>query len=184
MQFSIIKKRIMPFFALSLQERMDLHSAVYRKAHDGETVVWFTLDGQQLFRFADLPFQMKQTQLYNEAKSTLPVRPTNFTKEIFQSDWYKASSSLWQRVEEQLQQEGHFDCYAVLNGLMAYPSLSVGVARQHESLFIRGLALLDRRFGKRQLANVNEHALSAFEKCCYYLRLEAEATLQNEKRRI
>lgn len=184
MQFSTIKKRVMPFFTEALQGRIDLHSAVYRKAHDGETVVWFTLDGHQLFHFADLPFQNKQTQLYNEAKSTLPARPAHFTIKIFQSEWYKASHSLWERVEEKLQQEGHFDSYAVLNGLIEYPNISIEAARQHESLFIRGIALLDRRFGKRQLASVNESELSAFEKYCYHLRLEAEVGSQNEKRRI
>ena len=165
----------MPFFADCLQGRIDLHSAVYRKSHDGETVVWMTLDGLLVFRYASSPFQKVQTNLYNEAKTALPERPADFGIEIFKSDWYKASHNLWERIETQMYNEGFFNCYMLLNGLIEYPSLSIKAAIEHESLFIRGLTFLDRRFGKRQLVKVEEQQLSAFEVLCYNLRMEAEA---------
>lgn len=164
----------MPFLADCLQGRINLHSAVYRKAHDTETVIWMTLDGQELFRYGGYPFQLKQDARYSEAKCALPARPFEFNMQIFQSDWYKASQNLLERITQQLYQEGEFDSYYVLTGLMDYPNLSIEAARVHENLFIRGFALLDRRFGKRRFAQLDIEQLTSFEKLCYDLRIDLD----------
>lgn len=173
MQFSKIKKRVLSFVTPSLQSRINLYATVDRHFHDGESRVWMTLDGEPFFKAEDLRFTLESNRRYELAKARLPEKPVRFTLDIFQSDWYKASSELNEQIERELKEEGWHANYDVQQDLLLYPTLSIEEALTHRHAFIRGLALLDRRVGKRRLERINGD--TPFEFTCLKIRLEAES---------
>ena len=173
MQFSKIKKRTKAFLAPCLQNRIDIYATVYRKFRDEQSRVWLTFDGQEIFMAEDIIFEREKQKKYDEAKQTLPNRPTEITFEVFSSPWYQQSSQLYDVIDKQLNEEGMFNNYDVQAGLILYPNLSIQEALTHENPFIRGFVLLDRRLGKRKLASLNTD-LTPFEQLCYNIRLQAE----------
>ena len=173
MQFSKIKKRVLSFVTPSLQSRINLYATVDRHFHDGESRVWMTLDGEPFFKAEDLRFTLESNRRYELAKARLPEKPVRFTLDIFQSDWYKASSKLNEQIERELEEEGWHTSYDVQQDLLLYPTLSIDEALTHPHAFIRGFALLDRRVGKRRLERINGD--TPFEFTCLKIRLEAES---------
>lgn len=103
MQFSKIKKQMLSFVAPSLQTRINLYATVDRHFHDSEARVWMTLDGKPFFKAEDLRFTLESDRRYALVKNRLPEKPEQITLEIFQSDWYKASSELDQQIEHELE---------------------------------------------------------------------------------
>ena len=173
MQFSKMKKQILSFVAPSLRPRLDLYATIDRHFHDGEARVWMTLDGEPFFKAEDLRFTLESDRRYELAKARLPEKPVCFTLDIFQSDWYKASSELNEQIERELEEEGWHASYGVQQDLLLYPTLSIEEALTHPHAFIRGFALLDRRVGKRRLERVT--CDTPFEFTCLKIRLEAES---------
>lgn len=172
MQFSKIKKQLLSFVAPSLRPRLDLYATVDRHFHDGEARVWMTLNGKTFFKAEDLRFTFEADRRYALAKNRLPEKPERITLEVFQSDWYKASSELNEQIERELEEEGWHASYDVQQDLLLYPKLSIEEALTHPHAFIRGFALLDRRVGKRRLERVT--CDTPFELTCLKIRLETE----------
>jgi hypothetical protein len=85
-------------------------------------------------------------------------------KEIFEAD-------TWKKIFNQSQ----FERLDLHNMLKEYPRLSINEAIQNENTIIRGLAMIDRRLGKRRLQNIqleeNEHE---FVKFMFNLRCESQ----------
>lgn len=175
MQFSKIKRNAEKFLAPALQGRIAIYSAVYRKYHDQPTRTWLTFDGEELFSANDLLYYREQNKRYKERRHTLGKRPDvlELMLKFYKTDWYKASSNLYDDIERELFQLGVFDSAAVQEALMRYNELAIKDALTHEHPFIRGYALLDARVGKRTLAKMKQFS-TIFEQRCYDIRMQAE----------
>lgn len=154
MQFSIIKKRVEQLLAPSLQGRIAFHAAVYR-IQDNPSRVWMTFDGEEIFGADDFHFERKVEQRYALQAAQLPEKPAG---SLWQSDWLKQSHALSAEIERQVKQDGYVENYEMQQDLLQYPNLAFEQALVHPHPFIRGIARLDRRLGKRRFLSLTHQS--------------------------
>jgi len=159
-QFSIIKKRVEQLLAPSLQGRIAFHAAVYR-IQDSPSRVWMTFDGEEILGADDFNFEREVDRRYALQAAQLPEKPAGL---LWQSDWLKQSHALSAEIERQVKQDGYLENYEIQQDLLQYPNLAFEQALVHPHPFIRGIARLDRRLGKRRFLSLTHQ--SDFEQWC------------------
>ncbi len=160
MQFSIIKKRVEQLLAPSLQGQIAFHAAVYR-IQDSPSRVWMTFDGEEILGADDFRFEREVDRRYALQAAQLPEKPAG---SLWQSDWLKQSHALSTEIERQVKQDGYMENYEMQQDLLQYPNLAFEQALVHPHPFIRGIARLDRRLGKRRFLSLTHQ--SDFEQWC------------------
>lgn len=168
MQFSIIKKRVEQLLAPSLQGRIAFHAAVYR-IQDSPSRVWVTFDGEEILGADDFHFEREVEWRYAVQVAQLPEKPAG---SLWQSDWLKQSHALSAEIERQVKQDGYMENYEMQQDLLQYPNLAFEQALVHSHPFIRGIARLDRRLGKRRFLLLTHQ--SDFEQWCADTRQTVE----------
>lgn len=168
MQFSIIKKRVEQLLAPSLQGRITFHAAVYR-IQDNPSRVWVTFDGEEILGADDFHFEREVEWRYALQAAQLPEKPVG---SLWQSDWLKQSHALSAEIERQVKQDGYVANYEIQQDLLQYPNLAFEQALVHSHPFIRGIARLDRRLGKRRFLLLTHQ--SDFEQWCADTRQTVE----------
>ncbi|WP_294740136.1 hypothetical protein [uncultured Exiguobacterium sp.] len=168
MQFSIIKKRVEQLLAPSLQGRIAFHAAVYR-IQDNPSRVWMTFDGEEILGADDFHFEREVDRRYALQAAQLPEKPAGL---LWQSDWLKQSHALSAEIERQVKQDGYMENYEMQQDLLQYPNLAFEQALVHSHPFIRGIARLDRRLGKRRFLSLTHQ--SEFEQWCADTRQTVE----------
>ena len=168
MQFSIIKKRVEQLLAPSLQGRIAFHAAVYR-IQDSPSRVWVTFDGEEILGADDFHFEREVDRRYALQAAQLPEKPAG---SLWQSDWLKQSHALSTEIERQVKQDGYLANYEIQQDLLQYPNLAFEQALVHPHPFIRGIARLDRRLGKRRFLLLTYQ--SDFEQWCADTRQTVE----------
>lgn len=168
MQFSIIKKRVEQLLAPSLQGRIAFHAAVYR-IQDSPSRVWMTFDGEEILGADDFNFEREVDRRYALQAAQLPEKPAGL---LWQSDWLKQSHALSAEIERQVKQDGYLENYEIQQDLLQYPNLAFEQALVHPHPFIRGIARLDRRLGKRRFLALTHQ--SDFEQWCADARQTVE----------
>jgi hypothetical protein len=157
-RWSAVVKDWEPFLAHSLSGRVRLHATHYRGAHDEEGRGWITLDGEQILSFESLPYLVRihghKSELQAIGRST--------------DEAYDAAIAVAHR-------EGLVHLWDFERAVVCYPGLTVDDALASPDVVIRGLAMLDRRLGKRRLqALVLRTDESPIVERLLRLRLEAE----------
>lgn len=160
MQFSIIKKRVEQLLAPSLQGRIAFHATVYR-IQDNPSRVWMTFDGEEILGADDFRFEREVDRRYALRAAQLPEKPDGA---LWQSDWLEQSHALSAEIERQVKQDGYLENYEMQQDLLEYPNLAFEQALVHPHPFIRGIARLDRRLGKRRFLSLTHQ--SDFEQWC------------------
>ncbi|WP_294748908.1 hypothetical protein [uncultured Exiguobacterium sp.] len=168
MQFSIIKKRVEQLLAPSLQGRIAFHAAVYR-IQDSPSRVWMTFEGEEILGADDFRFEREVDRRYALQAAQLPEKPAG---SLWQSDWLKQSHALSAEIERQVKQDGYMENYEMQQDLLQYPNLAFEQALVHPHPFIRGIARLDRRLGKRRFLSLTHQ--SDFEQWCADTRQTVE----------
>ncbi len=168
MQFSIIKKRVEQLLAPSLQGRIAFHAAVYR-IQDSPSRVWMTFEGEEILGADDFHFEREVDRRYALQAAQLPEKPAG---PLWQSDWLKQSHALSTEIERQVKQDGYLANYEIQQDLLQYPNLAFEQALVHPHPFIRGIARLDRRLGKRRFLLLTHQ--SDFEQWCADTRQTVE----------
>lgn len=168
MQFSIIKKRVEQLLAPSLQGRIAFHAAVYR-IQDSPSRVWMTFEGEEILGADDFHFEREVERRYALQAVQLPEKPAG---SLWQSDWLKQSHALSAEIERQVKQDGYLENYEMQQDLLQYPNLPFEQALVHPYPFIRGIARLDRRLGKRRFLSLTHQ--SDFEQWCADTRQTVE----------
>ncbi|WP_313352352.1 hypothetical protein [Exiguobacterium sp.] len=168
MQFSIIKKRVEQLLAPSLQGRIAFRATVYR-IQDNPSRVWMTFDGEEILGADDFRFEREVDRRYALRAAQLPEKPDGA---LWQSDWLEQSHALSAEIERQVKQDGYLENYEMQQDLLEYPNLAFEQALVHPHPFIRGIARLDRRLGKRRFLLLT-HA-SDFEQWCARTRQTVE----------
>ncbi len=168
MQFSIIKKRVEQLLAPSLQGRIAFHAAVYR-IQDSPSRVWVTFDGEEILGADDFHFEREVDRRYALQAAQLPEKPAG---SLWQSDLLKQSHALSTEIERQVKQDGYLENYEMQQDVLQYPNLPFEQALVHPHPFIRGIARLDRRLGKRRFLSLTHQ--SDFEQWCADTRQTVE----------
>jgi len=168
LQFSIIKKRVEQLLASSLQGRIAFHAAVYR-IQDSPSRVWVTFDGEEILGADDFRFEREVDRRYALRAAQLPEKPDGA---LWQSDWLEQSHALSAEIERQVKQDGYLANYEMQQDLLQYPNLAFEQALVHPHPFIRGIARLDRRLGKRRFLSLTHQ--SDFEQWCADTRRTVE----------
>jgi len=167
-QFSIIKKRVEQLLSPSLQGRIAFHAAVYR-IQDSPSRVWVTFDGEEILGADDFRFEREVDRRYALRAAQLPEKPDGA---LWQSDWLEQSHALSAEIERQVKQDGYLENYEMQQDLLEYPNLAFEQALIHPHPFIRGIARLDRRLGKRRFLSLTHQ--SDFEQWCADTRQTVE----------
>jgi len=167
-QFSIIKKRVEQLLSPSLQGRIAFHAAVYR-IQDNPSRVWVTFDGEEILGADDFRFEREVDRRYALRAAQLPEKPDGA---LWQSDWLEQSHALSAEIERQVKQDGYLENYEMQQDLLEYPNLAFEQALVHPHPFIRGIARLDRRLGKRRFLSLTHQ--SDFEQWCADTRQTVE----------
>lgn len=168
MQFSIIKKRVEQLLAPSLQGRIAFRATVYR-IQDNPSRVWMTFDGEEILGADDFRFEREVDRRYALRAAQLPEKPDGA---LWQSDWLEQSHALSAEIERQVKQDGYLANYEMQQDLLEYPNLAFEQALVHPHPFIRGIARLDRRLGKRRFLSLTHQ--SDFEQWCADTRQTVE----------
>jgi len=168
LQFSIIKKRVEQLLAPSLQGRIAFRATVYR-IQDNPSRVWVTFDGEEILGADDFNFEREVDRRYALRAAQLPEKPDGA---LWQSDWLEQSHALSAEIERQVKQDGYLANYEMQQDLLEYPNLAFEQALVHPHPFIRGIARLDRRLGKRRFLSLTHQ--SDFEQWCADARQTVE----------
>jgi len=131
-----------------------------------------TFDGEEILGADDFRFEREVDRRYALRAAQLPERPNESFRELWQSDWLKQSHALSDEIERQAKQDGYLANYEMQQDLLQYPNLAFEQALVHPHPFIRGIARLDRRLGKRRFLLLT-HA-SDFEQWCARTRQTVE----------
>jgi len=137
-QWSKLKWRIKSLIAPDVRDRIDFHLTSYRGSHDGAEKVWITVDGKRVF-----DCKHYRSERASEAAYARGLR----------GDEIKSS----------LRHAGIHGPKDFGYAVRAYLDMPVSEALESTDPLVRAFAIVDRRVGKRTLANLDlsdcNHAL-------------------------
>ncbi len=147
MQWTQLKKRIENGFARSVQGRVSVHAARYRHSHDSEGRGWITLDKREIASFATLGHWMAEWKLQTALREANKCADYN---DPAQNAGYHDAQ---RQANAVLLRQGSMTYDNLYYELEGYLNLSIEQALDDDSVVMRALAVIDRRLGKRRLAD-------------------------------
>ncbi|HET7219251.1 MAG TPA: hypothetical protein VFJ02_14440 [Vicinamibacterales bacterium] len=166
-----LRERVTP----PLCDRIGLHQARYRYTREEVGRVWLTIDGREIVQFDTSTYLRRRAQLAAELREANRLAANG--DHDGQSDYLAADAA----AADTLRRAGLYDDYGALADLEAYLSLPIDEALDSPSPLIRGLAVIDRRVGKRRLRAMapadDEHPLV---RELYALRCQADGITGRE----
>ena len=157
MRWSQLRKQVEDRFAPSVQGRIALRTAHYRHAHDSDGRAWIEIDGREVatmcyFQALRARWDLAK-ELGGESQETDAARDHHTPPD---RDAYAEAIVVSRRAGILSQQ----DFYALLHEYLRQP---IDTLLSAEDPVTRGLAVLDRRTGKRRLRTMaitpDEHPL-------------------------
>ncbi len=127
MRWSKLKARIESRFAASVSGRVELRDTWYRTTGQMGGRGWISVDGEEIHSFSDAKW-WREVYLRN--------------RDIEQS---------WEDAEAALKATGLFSRNSFYEALYFYLNASLEDAMDSQDPIVRGLAMLDRKLGKRRL---------------------------------
>ncbi len=169
MRWSKLKQRVEDRMADSLQRRVEIHTARYRKADDSNGRLWFTVDKREVASMCDFRYRISHYEFANAIR--VATGATDYHDPKQRAIYYSAEK----QADVAMHEQGVFSRWQSNHILWDYLSLSIDVALQSDNVLVRALVMLDRRLGKRRLRTLqlgdDEHPLV---RQFYDLRCEAE----------
>jgi hypothetical protein len=166
-RWSKLKQRIEDGFAESVRGRIELHQTRYRGSHDHKGELWITLDGEHILSAASMTalnaWFKRRTALQRQG---MPLLET------------------YKQADKELEADGIAEAGLLVELLREYLNQPIEDAIGSPSPIIRGLGLLDRRFGVRRLerfdpTNEHEFVVRMFQVRCDLEGLSRRATPTN-----
>ncbi len=130
MQWSKLKAKVKSFIGSELADRIDFHLTSYRKSHDGADKVWILVDRQKIFDIKHYDYVFAEQDLY----------------------WN--SNINGQHVKEILINSEIYNPQNFGNAMHEFLNLPIKDALQSVNPLIKAFAIIDKRIGKRTLANL------------------------------
>ncbi len=167
MKWSQLKKRIEANFADSVVGRVEVWNTRYRKSHDAEGEAWITIDKQRVSTMGTCTYFVELEQ-----ETRRKVREYG-AADFDNPDQREARGRAYWEAEKIVNRRGHFRLEDVNRALFDSLGLSIGEAIKSANPIIRAFATLDRRFGKRRLAEFNDSSEHPLVRSLYQFRCEA-----------
>jgi hypothetical protein len=165
MRWSQLKTHLEALRAPALKKRVGLHQARYRYTLEEVGRVWLTIDGREVISFDTSSHVRRRAELNHELATE--------TADAHGDRAVPAEAD--DRAREILRAAGRYGDYEAIKDLETFLALSIEDALTSPSPLVRGLAVIDRRVGKRRLRSLEirpeEHPLVCE---LYRLRCEAE----------
>lgn len=171
MKWSKLKKKLEERVSDSLRRRIAFHMTNYRSnlGHEPETRLWITVDGEEVFQVSKLKW------LTNWCRISTEIREINGCADFRDPKQSEGYSRAYDDAEQILKKCGLIEDYDFLMSLQDYLSLPVADALASDNPIFKALAIIDRRVGRRRLAELEipeySHPLVLQ---MYRLRFEAE----------
>lgn len=170
MQWSKLRMRVRALICPGLRDRIDFHVTRYREATHFGTEAWVTLDREKIFGAGHYHrFMPECVEWYRRVPNldSLPYPPVGL-------------EPVRREIEATLdaQQTHHTD--QLVGAMRAYLDMPARAALQSENPFLRALAIIDGRVGRRTLGrlevNESEHSLVR-----RFYELRVTATLAHQR---
>jgi hypothetical protein len=157
MQWSKLKKSVEAHFAPAVAGRVELRSTSYRHVHDGEGRGWITIDKEEVHDFSTLKYFVERNNLAGG------IRKANRAEDWMDPEQRAQYFEAGEAADEILEKKGVVSKGWYEWSLREYLELTVEDALASDNFIHRGLAVLDRRLGKRRLKEIElpptEHPL-------------------------
>jgi len=180
MRWSQLKKQVESRTCEPLLGRIQVWTTVYRRTHDAEGRSWITLDGSEIASMATLEAWAEQHRLAALAVGRDPRAAWD--------DWGGVRGDRsgywdeWRAAEDARKAAGSFAKFDFTVALWYSLQLSIEDALRSEDAIIRGMALIDRRLGKRRFVKLSaEQVAHPLVQRFYRLRAEAEGWPAGQK---
>lgn len=174
MKWSKLKAMAEELLCDSLKGRVHYHLVVHRKSHDQTRTFRMTWDGNEIFRASDMPFAMavnaRENELIVERQLHLPEWEGDW-QTFWESEELKHLHAACDDAELEMMEKGLFAAWEIVPLLFDYVQMPFAEAIVHEHPFIRALCVLDRRFGKRRLLEVDPELESDVYKAFLDMRM-------------
>ena len=157
MRWSQLKKRVEDRFAPSVRGRVELFQTCYRGSMDDFGETWLVLDGNRRFSWGDM------SAFHAEGARNLAAERKGIT----------ASEKKW-LFEDALPERGVEFRWGIHVLLLQYLSLPIELSLKDRSPIIRGIAILDRRCGKRRLLSMETADEHPFVQAMFDFRCAAD----------
>lgn len=146
MRWSRLKKRLETNLCEDLVGRLRFHMTIYRATHPDEGRAWITLDGRVIFSACTLKAWRREHVIAVEALG-LPEASASHGESMNLPDYDPTRV----RVEASRRAEGLLTCYEFTGGARTFLDVPFAEALASADPVVRGLAVVDRRFGRRRL---------------------------------
>ncbi|MCG3089577.1 hypothetical protein [Sporosarcina cyprini] len=176
MRWTKLKQLAEELLCEKLQGRVHYHVVVHRKSHDQTATFRVTLDGNEVFRASDIPFARQANERGRELQEERRIDPWKWEgdwKAFWESDELKQLHAAYDDAEEQVKASGQYPAWEVVPLLFDYVQMPVEKALVHDHPFIRAVAVLDRRVGKRTLEQLDIKNEADVVKLFYSIRTES-----------
>jgi hypothetical protein len=154
MQWSKLKARVKSFICPELRDVIDFHVTQYRKAHSWISESWVTVNGRKVFGCGSRTYFMEYNRELDNMLRENPPAP------IWPQKGYELTG---QRLAAALMAKEVHEPQHMGKAMRAYLDLPINEALESDNPFIKALAIVDRRVGKRTVEKLeidnSEHAL-------------------------
>ncbi len=152
MQWSKLKVRVKSLMCDELQDVIDFHVTQYRKAHSWISESWITVNGERIFDCGSRTYYWA------------------YWVECWRREDANEPKNFEDLVAALAEQEIH-EPKEMGSAMRAYLDLPIEEALSSKDPFIKALAIVDRRVGKRRLKEIEiENAEHSLVKAFYELR--------------
>jgi hypothetical protein len=153
MQWSKLKTRVKGFICPELKDRIDFHVTRYRKAHSWISESWITVNGEKIFDCGSRTYAREAAYEWLSSKESSDVEGRDLN------------------MQETLKRREIHEPQHMGEAMRAYLDLPIDEALKSDNPFIKALALVDRRVGKRTIEKLEiDNAEHSLVKAFYELR--------------
>lgn len=163
MQWSKLKSRTEAFFAPGIRDRVALRATAYRGLHDSDGRGSVVVDGREIWDAPTITFYAAERSEIKDLIETSGGSPYSVQPE----------------ARKRLAERGVMDLGEFYQTLEEYCSASIDASLSSLNVLTRGLAMLDRRVGKRRLATIDVSGEHPFVVQLHRLRLETTQPKQS-----
>lgn len=152
MRWTKTKTLIESLICEKLKQRLKINATRYHTSLGEQRRIWITLDNREIFNASKAHFLHAHDKLWEEIRSK--------TSNPFPDCLYECFPELVGKVNDFdysmiiLEQRNILDVDRVYDSLVKYSNISIEDALDSEDLIVKSLALIDKRLGKRRLANL------------------------------
>lgn len=157
MQWSQLRKRLLDRVADRIRSRIDIQQTRYRHAPDQEGEIWLTLDKERIFSAGSASYLSRLGTLVDVLQQ----------QNVAWSEAHEQARPIVEAIGLMLLEKVNDDLRESLNQ-------SVDQMLEHGNPLVRGLAIVDSRYGKRRLAAFDASSEHPLVQRLFAMRCEAE----------